>query len=154
MIENKEVEGKMKEDQLLDEKFLDDSIAIMKELTINPQKHRLRTIKLSNQLPLDYIFPAPLLSSSLTPTEQKIYLQLAIEFDMIQSKTISYQEGAYSFDQIVDDRLQHYGLTRDTWDDIASRGDQDRQLQYQFHKLTEKINKILIVRKSEVKASV
>ncbi|MHA1978230.1 MAG: hypothetical protein ACW98F_07115 [Candidatus Hodarchaeales archaeon] len=144
MIEEREAEEKKGDDQLLDEMFLDESIIEMNDLIFNPQKQKLNTVKLSNQLPLEYIFPDPLPSSKLTPTEQKIYLQLAIEFDMIQRKTISFREGKYSFSQIIDDRLQHYGLTRDTWDDIASRGDQDKQLQYQFHQLTEKIQKILM----------
>ncbi|NHJ01778.1 MAG: hypothetical protein EAX86_06515 [Candidatus Heimdallarchaeota archaeon] len=104
----------------------------------------LNTIKLSYHLPLDFIFPKSLASSKLTSTEQKIYLQLAIEFDLILSKAISYQDGIYSFEQIINDRLQHYGLTRDAWDYIASHGDQDKQLQIQFHKLTKKIYGILI----------
>jgi len=92
---------------------------------------------------LENILPQPIIFSSLTPTEQKIYLQLAIEFQIILSKTFSYQEGLNRWSLLLEDRLQCYGLTRDTWDDIADQGNQDKQLKNQLQTLFQKITIIL-----------
>ena len=100
-------------------------------------------IQLNSQLPLEKILPQPIVSSALTPTEQKIYLQQAIEFQIILSKVFSYQEGLYRWSLLLDDRLQYYGLTRDAWGDIVARGNQDRQLKTQLQTLSQKITIIL-----------
>lgn len=104
---------------------------------------RKKPIKVSSQLPLEHIFPNPILSSPLTPTEQKVYLQLAIEFHIILSRAESYQDGVHRWSLILDDRLQGYGLTRDAWDKIAGQGDQDESLLLELHQLIQKISHIL-----------
>ena len=113
------------------------------ELLIESSTQSQDLIQLNSQLPLENIFPQPIISSSLTPTEQKIYLQLVIEFQIILSKTFSYQEGLYRWSLLLDDRLQCYGLTRDAWEDIADQGSQDKQLEVQLLHLFQKITNIL-----------
>lgn len=124
-------------------KELNQTLKDLYELLIEPSTQSQAPIQLKSQLPLEVILPKPIVSSSLTPTEQKIYLQLAIEFQIILSKAFSYQEGLYRWSLLLDDRLQCYGLTRDAWDDIAAWGNQDRQLKTQLHTLIQKIITIL-----------
>lgn len=124
-------------------KELNQTLKDLHELLIEPSTQSQAPIPLKLQLPLENIFPQPIVSSSLTPTEQKIYLQLAVEFKIILNKAFSYQEGLYRWSLLLDDRLQCYGLTRDTWDDIAARCNQDRQLKNQLHTLFQKITIIL-----------
>lgn len=114
------------------------------ELLMEPPKQLKSKIQLSSQLPLENIFPQPILSSPLTPTEQKIYLQLIIEFQIILNNAFSYHEGVYLWNLILDDRLQCYGLIRDAWEHIAAQCDQDKLLQLQLHQLLQKITSILI----------
>lgn len=124
-------------------KELNQTLKDLYELLIEPSTRSQDLIQLNSQLPLENIFPQPIISSSLTPTEQKIYLQLTIEFQIILSKTFSYQEGLYRWSLLLDDRLQCYGLTRDAWKDIGDRGNQDKQLKTQLHTLFQKIITIL-----------
>jgi hypothetical protein len=102
-----------------------------------------KPMKVSSQMPLEHIFPQPLLASPLTPTEQKVYLQLAIEFHIIVNRADSYQDGVHRWSLILDDRLQGYGLTQDAWDRIAAQGDQDESLLLQLNQLIQRISHIL-----------
>lgn len=114
------------------------------DLLMEHPKQQKSIIQLSTKLPLESIFPQPSLSSHLTPTEQKIYLQLVIEFQIILNKAFSYHEGIYRWNLILDDRLQCYGLTREAWEHIAAKGDQDKLLQLQLHRLIQKITNVMI----------
>lgn len=116
----------------------------LKKLLKEPARERKNTLQLSSQLPLETIFPRPILSSPLTPTEQKLYLQLAIEFQIILKTADSYQDGVYRWSLILDDRLQCYGLSREAWEQIAAQGDQDKPLQLQLHRLLQRITPVLI----------
>ncbi|MFW9777868.1 MAG: hypothetical protein ACFFE8_03360 [Candidatus Heimdallarchaeota archaeon] len=106
-------------------------------------KAQTPSMKISSQLPLEHIFPDSIQESSLTPTEQKVYLQLALEYHIVLSRAGSYQEGVYRWSLILDDRLQGYGLTRETWDKIAAQGDQDEALLLELNQLIQKISHIL-----------
>ncbi|MHA1225846.1 MAG: hypothetical protein ACTSPV_03810 [Candidatus Hodarchaeales archaeon] len=121
----------MKEDNLTD------SLEYLQELLA--PKEELSDLK----LPLDEIVSKYLVDSVLSPTEQKIYFQFAIEFQIILNKTSSYHEALYRWELILDDRLQEYGLTRDSWNKIKSRADKDSRVKLQHDKLLRKINHIL-----------
>ena len=117
---------------------LEELMELLKKSTMEREK----PIKVGSQLPLEHIFPHPILSSPLTPTEQKVYLQLAIEFHIIINRADSYQDGVYRWSLILDDRLQGYGLTREAWDKIAALGDGDPSLLLELHQLIQKIRHI------------
>ena len=129
-------------------KKLNRTLKDLDELLMKTSIQSQNSIQLTSHLPLEEILPQPIISSSLAPTEQKVYLQLAIEFQIILSKAFSYQGGLYLWSLLLDDRLQYYGLTRDAWDSIAIRGNQDKQLRRQLHTLIEKITIILKKSKS------
>ena len=128
---------------LLKKKELNKTLKDLNEVLLKPSNHLQAPIQLKTQLPLEKILPQPIISSALTPTEQNIYLHLAIELQIIFSKASSYQEGLYRWSLLLDDRLLCYGLTRNAWDDIAKRGNQDKQLETQLHILFQKIITIL-----------
>ena len=75
----------------------------------------------------------------LPVTEQKVYLQLSLEFRIILDKAPNYQEGMRNWTLILQERLQSYGITRETWDRISSIGDKDQGLQDYLKVLIRKI---------------
>ncbi len=76
---------------------------------------------------------------NLTSTEQKIYLQLSLEFQIILDGAPSFQMGAYKWNQLLPERLQLYGLTSEEWERISSIGDECEELQDQINQLIEKL---------------
>jgi hypothetical protein len=97
------------------------------------------SLRVSSDVPLESIFPPSIPDASLPATEQKIYLQLSLEFRIILDRANNYQEGMQNWTMVLPDRLQTYGLNRETWDRIASLGDRDPQLQEQLKFLIRKI---------------
>ncbi len=87
------------------------------------------SIRLYTDLPLEFLFPQGVSNSILPITEQKVYLQLSLEFRIILNKAPNYQDGMRNWILILQERLQSYGLTRENWDRISSIGDQDPALQ-------------------------
>ena len=75
----------------------------------------------------------------LPVTEQKVYLQLSLEFRIILDKAPNYQDGMRNWTLILQERLQSYGITRETWDRISSIGDKDQSLQDYLKVLIRKI---------------
>ncbi len=94
--------------------------------------------RVSQNIPLDAILPT-IKNATLDPASQKVYFQLSIEYQIILDKAPNYQEGAYSWNTILPDRLQSYGLTEDTWDKISSIGDNDKAIQEHLSQLLKKI---------------
>jgi len=72
-------------------------------------------------------------------TEQKIYLQLSLEFRIIIDRATNYQDGMRNWTLVLPERLQSYGLTREVWDRISAQGDRDARLQEQLRILIRKI---------------
>lgn len=99
------------------------------------------SLRVSSDVPLDSIFPPSLSDSALPATEQKVYLQLSLEFRIILDRARNYQEGMQNWTMVLPDRLQNYGLSRENWDRIASLGDRDPQIQEQLKWLIKKIFK-------------
>ncbi|MHA1215150.1 MAG: hypothetical protein ACTSR2_05500 [Candidatus Hodarchaeales archaeon] len=79
----------------------------------------------------------PVKGCEITPTEQKVYLTLSLEFQMIIEKAPSFQMGVYQWSQVLPERLLRYGLTEDSWEKISIIGDQCEELQTQLAKLAE-----------------
>jgi len=94
--------------------------------------------RVSQNIPLDSILPT-IENAVLDPASLKVYFQLSIEYQIILDKASNYQEGAYSWNMILPDRLQSYGLTEDTWDKISSIGDNDQAIQKHLSQLLKKI---------------
>ena len=94
--------------------------------------------RVSQNIPLDSILPT-IENAVLDPASLKVYFQLSIEYQIILDKASNYQEGAYSWNMILPDRLQSYGLTEDTWDKISSIGDNDKAIQKHLSQLLKKI---------------
>ncbi len=97
------------------------------------------SIRLYTDLPLEFLFPQGVSNSILPITEQKVYLQLSLEFRIILNKAPNYQDGMRNWILILQERLQSYGLTRENWDRISSIGDQDPALQKYLDQLIGKI---------------
>ena len=96
-------------------------------------------LRLYTDLPLEFLFPQGIPNSMLPVTEQKVYLQLSLEFRIILDKAPNYQEGMRNWTLILQERLQSYGITRETWDRISSIGDKDQGLQDYLKVLIRKI---------------
>ncbi len=94
---------------------------------------------ISFNLPSSIIFPSPIIGIDLSPTEQKLYLQLSIEFQKALDESPSFQMGAYLWNQILPERLQHYGLTVDAWERISIIGDNNDEIQDQLNRLIEQL---------------
>jgi len=88
-------------------------------------------------LPKITAFPPPVPDITLTSTEQRVYLQLSLEFQIILEDAPSFQMGAYQWNLILPSRLQSYALTEETWERISSVGDGCDELQNQIAKLIE-----------------
>jgi hypothetical protein len=102
---------------------------------MDPNKQR----NISLNLPSSIIFPAPIVGLDLTPTEQKLYLQLSIEFQQVLDESPSFQMGAYQWNQILPERLQHYGLSINVWERISTIGDNSNEIQDQLNKMIEEL---------------
>ncbi|MHA2224534.1 MAG: hypothetical protein ACXAC8_04990 [Candidatus Hodarchaeales archaeon] len=95
--------------------------------------------KLSFNTPTYLDFLPPIKSLELTPTEQKLYLQLSLEFQIVLDNAPSFQMGAYKWNQVLDERLQKYGLTAEEWERITNIGDSNKKIQEQLNALFEKL---------------
>ncbi len=102
--------------------------------TNNPPK------KISFEIPTYMDFLPDLKKSDLTPTEQKLYLQLSFEFQTVLDNAPSFQMGAYKWYQMLPKRLQEYGITNDEWERISAIGDNCDEIQDQLLDLIAKLD--------------
>ena len=82
-------------------------------------------------------FPPPVPNIPLSDTEQRVYLQLSLEFNLILDDAPSFQMGAYQWNLILPSRLQSYALTEEAWERLSAVGDNSEELQNQIAKLVE-----------------
>jgi len=94
--------------------------------------------KVSFNLP-SKTWPNAIKSSTLTPTEQKIYLKLSLEYHVILNESPTFQTAAFNWSQILPSRLKKYNITRAEWERISTLGDKNTALQKQLAELTEKL---------------
>jgi hypothetical protein len=86
---------------------------------------------LMRKMPIITAFP-PTVESELTPTEQRVYLQLSLEFSLILDEAVSFQMGAYEWNLILPARLDTFALSVDAWERISTLGDDCEELQNQL----------------------
>ena len=86
---------------------------------------------LQRKMPIISSFP-PTVDSELTPTEQRVYLQLSLEFSLILDNADSFQMGAYEWNLILPERVRTFALTIETWERISAIGDECEELQNQL----------------------
>ncbi|OLS26784.1 MAG: hypothetical protein HeimC3_06760 [Candidatus Heimdallarchaeota archaeon LC_3] len=103
------------------------------------QTESTSSIRISGEIPLESFFPPSIPDSILPVPEQRLYLQLSLEFRIIIDRASSYEDGMRNWSIVLPDRLQNYGLTRDAWDRIALLGDRDQKIQEQLKWLIRKI---------------
>jgi len=77
----------------------------------------------------------------LTPTEQKLYLQLSLEYQIIMDGAPSFQIGAFKWNKVLPQRLEMYGITSEEWERISEIGDENDEIQDQLQQLVEKLEK-------------
>jgi hypothetical protein len=77
----------------------------------------------------------------LSPTEQKIYLRLAVDFESMSNHSESYLKAVNKWNNELDERLQSFGLTNDEWKRISVIGDNTKEIQDQVNELIEKLEK-------------
>lgn len=94
----------------------------------------------NRKMPLISAFPPPVDSSELSPTEQRVYLQLSLEFSIILEEAPSFQMGAYQWNLILPTRLQTFALTAEAWEKLSALGDSSDELQAQLTDLVEQYN--------------
>jgi hypothetical protein len=87
-------------------------------------------------------WPTPIKNIELTPTEQKVYLKLSIEFQIVLDEAPSFQTGAYRWQQILPKRLEKYSLTLEEWTRISEIGDTHDALQEQLSTLLEQLEDV------------
>jgi hypothetical protein len=81
----------------------------------------------------------PIKKLDLTPTEQKVYLNLAIEYKNLVDESESYLIAANKWSKSLSRRLATFGITIDEWDRISSIGDNNTEIQDQLKDLIKKI---------------
>ncbi|MHA2225494.1 MAG: hypothetical protein ACXAC8_09840 [Candidatus Hodarchaeales archaeon] len=111
---------------------------ITSSATKSIKKSLIAKKRISQNVPLESILPT-ISGVSLDPASLKVYLQLSLEYQIILNEAPNYREAVYRWNLILPDRLQHYGITVDTWEQIASKGDNDPKIQ---RKLTHIIKTI------------
>ena len=79
--------------------------------------------------------------ADLSPTEQKIYLRLAVDFESIMNNSESYLKAVNKWNNELEGRLQSFGLTSDEWKRISVIGDNTREIQDQVNELIKKLEK-------------
>ena len=84
-------------------------------------------------------FPPPIKHNQLTPTEQRVYLQLSLEFQKMLDEAPSFQMGAYQWNQKLPEILQRYAITLEVWERISEIGDKDEDIQTQLNELIEEM---------------
>ncbi|MFX1286767.1 MAG: hypothetical protein ACFFB5_24225 [Promethearchaeota archaeon] len=84
-------------------------------------------------------FPSPIKHIELSPTEQRVYLQLSLEFQKVLDDAPSFQMGAYKWNQKLPEILQRYALTPDSWERISEIGDLNEELQAQLNEMIEEM---------------
>ena len=107
------------------------------------------TMDKSSYLPKKISFNVPTYLSSfpdlkkldLTSTEQKLYLQLSLEYQIIIDGAPSFQMGAYKWNKVLPQRLEMYGITSEEWERISGIGDENNEIQDQLQQLIEKLEK-------------
>ncbi len=82
-------------------------------------------------------FPPPVPNIALSDTEQRVYLQLSLEFHIILDDAPSFQMGAYEWNLLLPSRLQYYALTEDAWERLSAVGDECDELQNHIALLIE-----------------
>lgn len=104
-------------------------------MTATPQK-------VSSNIPT-YLSSLPDIKTlDLTRTEQKLYLQLSLEFQIIMDNAPSFQIGAYKWNKLLPSRLQMYGLTLEEWERISGIGDNSEEIQDQLSHLLERLENL------------
>ena len=93
--------------------------------------------KPKRNLPKISNFPPPVQNIALSDTEQRVYLQLSVEFQIILDAAPSFQMGAYEWNLILPSRLQSSALTEDAWESLSEVGDECDELQSQITQLVE-----------------
>ena len=106
-------------------------------MTIQPSSRLPK--KISFEVPSYLDFLPPLKKLDLTPTEQKLYLQLSFEFQIVLDNAPSFQMGSYKWFQLLPKRLQKYGITNEEWERISTIGDSCDEIQDQLTALIEKL---------------
>ncbi|MFX1283368.1 MAG: hypothetical protein ACFFB5_06920 [Promethearchaeota archaeon] len=96
--------------------------------------------KISFNVPTYLEFLPPLKSLQLSPTEQKLYLQLSLEFQIVMDHAPSFQVGAYKWNKLLPERLAMYGITSEEWERISTIGDNNDEIQDQLVELVERLN--------------
>jgi hypothetical protein len=104
----------------------------MKRRVLNIKKISLNISSILESLP-------PIKKSKLTPTEQKAYLNLSVEFKKLVNGTENYFLAAKKWNQSLPKRISNLGLTRDDWDRISAIGDNDKEIQNQLWQLIKKL---------------
>ncbi|UCE12574.1 MAG: hypothetical protein JSV04_10305 [Candidatus Heimdallarchaeota archaeon] len=104
-------------------------------MTATPQKVSLNIPTYLTDLP-------DIKTLDLTRTEQKLYLQLSLEFQIIMDHAPSFQMGAYKWNKLLPSRLQMYGMTFEEWDRISGMGDNNQEMQDQLAQLLERLERI------------
>jgi len=87
-------------------------------------------------------FPHPVQNITLSSTEQRVYLQLSLEFQIIIDNAPSFQMGAYEWNLILPSRLQSYALTKEGWESLSSIGDSCDELQSQIALLVDEYTQL------------
>lgn len=98
--------------------------------------------KVSFNVPTYLEFLPPIKLLSLTSTEQKVYLQLSLEYQIVMDHAPSFQMGAYKWNKLLPQRLQMYGITNEEWERISNIGDNSDAIQDQLSQLIERLEKI------------
>ena len=94
----------------------------------------------NRKMPIITSFPSPVDSSELSATEQRVYLQLSLEFSIILEEAPSFQMGAYQWNLLLPRRLQTFALTAEAWEKLSALGDSSEELQAQLADLVEQYN--------------
>ena len=81
----------------------------------------------------------PIKKLDLTQTEQKLYLNLAIEFKHLVDGSENYLIAANKWSKSLPRRLSKFGITTDEWDRISSIGDNNTEIQDQLKDLIKKV---------------
>ncbi len=91
------------------------------------------------KLPKIIEFPPPIPGVGISATEQRVYLQLSLEYTKILDDAPSFQMGAYQWNQILPLRLQRFAISPEDWETISHIGDNSDELQAQLADLVEQL---------------
>jgi hypothetical protein len=115
---------------------------ILSDINKLKEKLKKKEIRAGNSMNRD-IWPKPLgpNETKLTPQEQKVYLRLSVEYELLSRELQDADLAEKYWLKILPRRLEKYGITHNQWLKILNTAEYNMKLQLQLGDIYDKMDK-------------